>query len=69
MILQAAEIETMADYDIERTLWTNPCANWGMWNAAQRCWETSAAQQSAANAHRSFYQSQLERVRGEIDTV
>lgn len=32
----------MADYDIQRTLWTDPATNVGMFNQAARCWELSA---------------------------
>lgn len=59
----------MADYDVQRTLWTNPAAAEGMWNAAQRCWELSSSTFAVVQERTSAYQRRLEDTAGRIDEV
>ncbi len=59
----------MADYDIQRTLWTDPATNVGMFNSASRCWELSADTSAVVEQRIGRYTSRIEDVSGKIDEV
>ena len=57
----------MTNYDIQRTLWTDPATNVGMFNSASRCWELSAETSAVVERRIEHYATRIEDVSGKID--